>query len=51
MKDYDGKLVLGALAIGGPKMKVHKTCVRRLFETNEAVLDTDAVYEIAKELV
>jgi methylenetetrahydrofolate/methylenetetrahydromethanopterin dehydrogenase (NADP+) len=51
MKAYDGKLVLGALAIGGPKMKVHKTCVRRLFESNEAVLDTDAVYEIAKELV
>ena len=51
MKDYDGKLVLGALAIGGPKMKVHKTCVRRLFESNEAILDTDAVYEIARELV
>ena len=51
LKDYDGKLVLGALAIGGPKMKVHKTCVRRLFESNEAILDTDAVYEIAKELV
>ena len=50
MKDYDGKKVLGALAIGGPKMKVHKTCVRRLFETNEAVLDVDGVYEIAKEL-
>jgi methylenetetrahydrofolate/methylenetetrahydromethanopterin dehydrogenase (NADP+) len=49
--DHDGKLVLGALAIGGPKMKVHKTCVRRLFESNEAVLDTDAVYAIAKELV
>ena len=51
MADYDGKRVLGALAIGGPKMKVHKTCVRRLFESNEAVLDTDAVYEIAKELL
>jgi len=51
MKDYDGKKVLGALAIGGPKMKVHKTCVRRLFETNEAVLDVDGVYEIAKELL
>ena len=33
LADYDGKLVLGALAIGGPKMKVHKTCVRRLFES------------------
>ena len=49
MKDYDGKRVLGALAIGGPKMKVHKTCIQRLFETNEAVLDVDGVYEIAKE--
>ena len=51
MADYDGKLVLGALAIGGPKMKVHKACVRRLFECNDQVLDTDAVYAIAKELV
>jgi methylenetetrahydrofolate/methylenetetrahydromethanopterin dehydrogenase (NADP+) len=51
LADHDGKLVLGALAIGGPKMKVHKTCVRRLFETNDQILDTDAVYAIAKELV
>jgi hypothetical protein len=50
-KEYDGKRVLGALAIGGPKMKVHKTCIRRLFETNEAILDVDGVYEIAKELL
>jgi hypothetical protein len=49
MKDYDGKKVLGALAIGGPKMKVHKTCIARLFESSEAVLDVDGVYEIAKE--
>jgi methylenetetrahydrofolate/methylenetetrahydromethanopterin dehydrogenase (NADP+) len=51
LASYDGKLVLGALAIGGPKMKVHKACVRRLFESNDQVLDTDAVYAIAKELV
>ena len=50
-KEYDGKRVLGALAIGGPKMKVHKACIRRLFETNEATLDVDGVYEIAKELL
>jgi methylenetetrahydrofolate/methylenetetrahydromethanopterin dehydrogenase (NADP+) len=51
LADYDGKLVLGALAIGGPKMKVHKTCIRRMFESNEEVFDTDTVYEVAKELV
>jgi hypothetical protein len=51
MADHDGKLALGALAIGGPKMKVHKACVRRLFDSNDQLLDTDAVYAIAKELV
>jgi len=50
-EDYGGKKVLGALAIGGPKMKVHKTCIERLFETSEAILDVDGVYEIAKELL
>jgi hypothetical protein len=50
LKEYDGKRVLGALAIGGPKMKVHKACVRRLFESNDTILDVDGVYEIAKGL-
>jgi hypothetical protein len=50
MKEYDGKRVLGALAIGRPKMRVHKACVRRLFESNDAILDVDGVYAIAKEL-
>jgi methylenetetrahydrofolate/methylenetetrahydromethanopterin dehydrogenase (NADP+) len=48
--ERDGKRVLGALAIGGPKMKVHKACVKRLFESNDAVLDVDGVYEIARGL-
>jgi len=51
LEDYDGKRVLGALAIGGPKMKVHRACVQRLFESNDAILDVDGVYEIAKELL
>jgi len=51
LAEHGDKVVLGALAIGGPKMKVHKACVRRLFESNDQVLDTDEVYAIAKELV
>ena len=50
LAERDGKRVLGALAIGGPKMKVHKACVQRLFESNDAILDVDGVYEIAKGL-
>jgi hypothetical protein len=46
-----GKLVLGALAVGGPKMKTHKACVHRLFERNDLVLDADGVYSVAREIV
>ena len=48
LAERDGKRVLGALAIGGAKMKVHKACVQRLFQSNDAILDVDGVYEIAK---
>jgi hypothetical protein len=49
--EREGKLVLGALAIGGKKMKTHKACVRRLFERNDLVLNADGVYAVAKEIV
>jgi hypothetical protein len=50
-EEREGKRILGALAIGGPKMKVHKACIRRLFESNDVLLDADGVYALAKELV
>jgi hypothetical protein len=49
-EEREGKRVLGALAVGGPKMKVHKACIRRLFESNDIVLDAEGVYAVAKEL-
>jgi hypothetical protein len=49
--EHEGKRVLGALAIGNPKMKVHKACIAKLFDRNDQVLDTAGVYQIAKELV
>ena len=49
--EREGKLVLGALAIGGKKMKTHKACVRRLFERNDLVLNADGVYAVAREIV
>jgi hypothetical protein len=49
--ERNGKLVLGALAVGGAKMKVHKACVRQLFERNDLVLDADGVYAVAREIV
>ncbi|MEM6329280.1 MAG: NAD(P)-dependent methylenetetrahydromethanopterin dehydrogenase [Planctomycetota bacterium] len=40
----------GAIGVGGDKMKIHKAAVRRLFETNDAVLDAAEVYAIGKAL-
>jgi len=42
--------VFGALAIGSLKMKVHKACVASLFERNDAVLDIEAIYAVARTL-
>jgi hypothetical protein len=49
--EREGKLVLGALGVGGKKMKTHKACVRRLFERNDLVFNADGVYTVAKEIV
>ena len=41
----------GALAIGNPKMKLHKACIAQLFDRNDLVLDAEGVYRIAKEMI
>ena len=45
----DGVKKLGALAVGGPKMKLQKRCVQQLFETKGTVLDLTGVYDVAVE--
>ncbi|HVJ87397.1 MAG TPA: NAD(P)-dependent methylenetetrahydromethanopterin dehydrogenase [Caulifigura sp.] len=37
----------GAIGVGGLKMKIHRAAVQNLFEANDRVLDTAAVYELA----
>jgi methylenetetrahydrofolate/methylenetetrahydromethanopterin dehydrogenase (NADP+) len=51
LTEDDGVLKLGALAVGGPKMKLQKRCVQRLFEAKGVVLDLDGVYEVALEVL
>jgi len=51
LAEREGKLALGALGIGGKKMKTHKACVRRLFERSDLVLNLDGVYAVATEIV
>lgn len=49
--DRNGTLCYGAIGVGGTKMKIHKACLERLFESNDQVLDTERIYEIGKALV
>ena len=49
--EREEKLVIGALGVGGWKMKTHKACVRQLFERNDLVLNADGVYAVAQEIV
>lgn len=49
-KDKDGVTAFGAIGVGGFKMKVHKACIARLFERNDAVLDAESIAELAQGL-
>jgi hypothetical protein len=49
LADDGGVLKLGALAVGGPKMKLQKACIRAMFETKGTVLDLEGVYDVALE--
>jgi hypothetical protein len=49
-KEKHGKVVFGAIGIGGLKMKIHHGSVARLFEQNDLVLDAEEVYATAKEI-
>ena len=46
-----GARAFGGIGIGALKLRLHRACVARLFESNEQVFDAEAIYEIAKEMV
>lgn len=46
----DGQICYGAIGIGGLKMKIHKAAIKRLFETNDQVLDAEQIFAFAEQL-
>jgi len=51
LKEEDGVLKMGALAVGGPKMKLQKACIRRMFEVKGTVMNLEGVYDVALEVL
>jgi len=48
--DHDGQNCYGAIGVGGLKMKLHKAAIRRLFESNDLVLDAEEIFALGKEI-
>ena len=42
----DGKICFGPLGVGGLKMKMHKACIRSLFESNTSFLDSFEIFDV-----
>ena len=49
-RERHGKLCFGALGIGGLKLKLHRGCIGKLFESAEAVFDAEEIYALAKAM-
>ena len=49
-KERHGKTVIGALGLGGLKLKLHRECVGKMFEAADKVFDAENIYALAKEL-
>lgn len=50
-QDRNGVVSYGAIGVGGLKMKIHKAALRSLFESNDRVLDTEAIYGIGADIL
>jgi hypothetical protein len=48
--EKDGQICYGAIGVGGLKMKLHKAAIRRLFETNDAILDAEEIYALGENI-
>jgi hypothetical protein len=45
-----GKLVFGAIGFGALKLQLHRSCIARLFESADQVLDAEGIFLIAKAM-
>ena len=50
-EDRGGVRCYGAFGVGAMKMRIHRAAVARLFESNDALLDTRAIYALGRQLL
>ncbi len=49
-RERHGKTCYGAIGVGGTKMKIHKATLGRLFDANDQVFDTEAIFQVGQEI-
>jgi hypothetical protein len=49
-KERHGKIIIGALGVGGLKLKLHRACVGQMFQSADKVFDAENIYAQAKAL-
>ncbi|MFO1417332.1 MAG: NADP-dependent methylenetetrahydromethanopterin/methylenetetrahydrofolate dehydrogenase [Methylotetracoccus sp.] len=49
-KDYDGKIVWGAIGFGTLKLALHRACIAKLFERNDQILDAEEIFALARAM-
>ncbi|MFP6620665.1 MAG: methylene-tetrahydromethanopterin dehydrogenase N-terminal domain-containing protein [Pirellulaceae bacterium] len=49
-EEQHGAICYGAIGVGGTKMKIHLEAIRKLFTTNDLVLDAEEVFAIGQDL-
>ncbi|MFN0199226.1 MAG: methylene-tetrahydromethanopterin dehydrogenase N-terminal domain-containing protein [Planctomycetaceae bacterium] len=50
-KDRDGVICYGAVGVGGLKMKIHRSAIKKLFDSNNQMLDTLQIYKLGESLI
>ena len=49
-EERHAKRTFGGLAIGSLKLRLHRACIARLFESNDQVLDVEEIHTLARTL-
>lgn len=47
----NGVTCFGAIGVGGPKMKIHKAAIKKLFTANDLILDAEEIYDIGESIL
>lgn len=49
-KDYDGRIMWGAIGFGAFKLALHRACIGKLFESHDQLYDAEQIFDLAKSM-